>query len=293
MFCYIFSKVINNKNKKFCKRLEGIVSFLFPIIIGAYISIYPHDSSLCKVWIIVITMSALGVVINLGINEVEAEIGRINDNEARATQFNNFNSVFRISKQAIYNIVEKRDFGTIYTTLATVSHSLICAYAKVDSARLNVYVYVYDSKTHLHKRVGKCASYSKIQPGDIHKDWNMMHEGKQYLYEKTIQSNVVCKGISDKSVLIDELNLDSKGQDPSYSGKFSQYGAAIFSYAGGGVKLCIEVITYEDSKLGDTDEDIRDLLSETIIPLSVCLDKINWENERKICDALQENLHTC
>lgn len=237
-------------------------------------------------------MSVLGLAINLGMNEVEDEIDKISDTEMHVAMSNNFNSALRVSKQAIDSITKNRDFATIYTTLATVSHSLICAYTKVESTKLNVYVYVYDKRTRLHKRVGKCAPYNKIQPGDIQHNWKMAHEGKQYLYEKTIQSDMVFRGISVKSVLIDELNLDTKGKDPSYSEKFSQYGATVFSYAGGGVKLCIEAIAYEDSKLGDTDKDIIDLLSEAIMPLSVCLDRIDWENERKICDALQKESQT-
>lgn len=158
---------------------------------------------------------------------------------------------------------------SLYICLANSICQMIIEYSKLRLDQFSVSIYMYDGNSSLLQRVEVATTVSNIQaPRTSHA--LSIEKKKDYFYAKSILSSkrtfILCNSKAFESAFFFEE------EDKAVLNHYSQYAAMTYSL-GSKIKMYVEVIAYDDAKLGD---DLDGFIEKTIAPFSSQIALIDW-----------------
>lgn len=279
-----------------CERIKDITGLIGSFVLGIL------GTLSFKNWIIVILaffVSAASVLIWLNIDQViskkqEIEKNKYGDLESKIKDLtgklekteNEKNDIERKKRyidslwgetsllaKEINRIRNSSSAKRLYTKLADSISQMIMASSDLKRDQFGVYVYMYDGKSRLIRRVEVTSCVSTLQTANETATVKI-DDVESYYYAKCI--------LSKKSIFFLENNTEiqknfyfSNDDDPIIS-HYSQYIAMSYKL-GDGMEMYVEAISYDETRFGDK---LDDFISKTLSPFANYVSMIPWRRIR-------------
>lgn len=161
----------------------------------------------------------------------------------------------------------------LYTCLANSISQMVTEYSDLTTDQFSVSIYMYDGNSGLLQRVEVSTTVSTIQTPRTNRAEPIERKSK-YFYAKSIQSTSRTHVINNSAEF--EAKFYFEGKEKELLKHYSQYAAMNYSL-GSRMKMYVEVISYDNAKLGD---DLEELISNSIAPFASQIALIDWYRMR-------------
>lgn len=165
----------------------------------------------------------------------------------------------------------------LYTKLANSISEMVCKYSGIEKEQFSVYIYVYDGKTKMVRRVEVSTCVTSLQTA-AETEVTKLSDVKNYFYAKCILNKKTTFSLLDNTAI--RKNFFFFSEEDAIIEHYSQYAAMSYKL-GDGMELYVEVISYDNAKL---DSDLGEFISKVISPFSALVAVADW---RKIRSELE------
>lgn len=170
----------------------------------------------------------------------------------------------------------------LYTKLADSISQMIMASSDLKKDQFSVYVYMYDGKSRLIRRVEVASCVSTLQTANETNTVKIDDVGSYY-YAKCILSKKSIFFLKDNAEIRKHFYFRN-GEDPIIS-HYSQYIAMSYKL-GDGMEMYVEAISYDEKCFGDN---LDDFISKTLSPFADYVSMIPWRRIRGGFDGKRKN----
>lgn len=165
----------------------------------------------------------------------------------------------------------------LYTKLASSVSEMVCKYSGIEKEQFSVYIYVYDGRTKMVRRVEVSTCVTSLQTA-AETEVTKLSDVKHYFYAKCIANKKTTFSLPDNAAI--RKNFFFLSEEDTIIEHYSQYAAMSYNL-GNGMELYVEVISYDNAKLGS---DLSEFISKVISPFSALVAVADW---RKIRSGLE------
>jgi len=166
----------------------------------------------------------------------------------------------------------------IYTKLANSISEMVINYSGLSKEQFSVHIYIYDGLSRYVKRVEVSTCITTIQPAEESKT-TRIDDVLKYYYAQCIVNKAKTFSLDSNLAIREKFYFETEEDPIALHG--SQYAAMSYTL-GSKMELYVEVISYDEAKLGDN---LQEFISKVISPFSAYVNMVDW---RKIRSGLSE-----
>ena len=176
----------------------------------------------------------------------------------------------------IHKVQGDNNAKRLYTKLADSISEMILAIKGLTKEQFSVYIYIYDGRSRKVRRTEVATCVTTLQTAN-ETDVISIDDVSKYYYAKCILDKKTTFFLSSNQKIRENFYFDSS--EDFIISHYTQYAAMSYKL-GDKMELYAEVISYDEAKLGDNDEDIEKFISQVLSPFSSLVSIVDWRKVR-------------